>query len=136
MFGGELALPVSGGPRQPLDMQVRYYSEATRLASEVCGDPLSPGPEWDSTVAGTAPIRPQTRKTPLQSERRFAVLRWSLASQAIVAGGCFHRAYSRLPRLVSLLRAASLEVALAGRLVFFGLAGIHPAAGTSLAPSL
>ncbi len=33
LFSGELALPVSGGSRQPLDRQVRYYSERAQLAS-------------------------------------------------------------------------------------------------------
>ncbi len=36
-------------------------------------------------------------KTPLQAERRFRVLQRPLASQIIVAGGLFHRAYYKLP---------------------------------------
>jgi hypothetical protein len=43
---GELALPLSGGSRQPLDRQVSYYSELMRLASELQA--------------------PQTQETPLQ----------------------------------------------------------------------
>jgi hypothetical protein len=43
---GELALPLSGGSRQPLDRQVSYYSELLRLASELKA--------------------PQTQETPLQ----------------------------------------------------------------------
>jgi hypothetical protein len=33
LLGGELALPLSGGSHQPLDRQVRYYIELSRLAS-------------------------------------------------------------------------------------------------------
>jgi hypothetical protein len=74
------------------------------------------------------------QETPLSPEWRFAVPRWSLAPQNVAAGGSIHRAYLRLPRPVyPLLRAASLAVALAGCLLFIGLAGIFPAAGTSLA---
>ena len=57
-------------------------------------------------------------------------LRWSLASQQIMGGGYFHRAFYRLPRPV----ATSMVAALAGCLLFCGLAGYSPAAGTSLAP--
>ena len=65
--------------------------------------------------------RCQTRKTPLRLERRFEVLHVPLASQNIVAG-----VFSTVPgtgysgRLIPLLRAASLAVALAGCLLFFG----------------
>ena len=34
LLGGELALPNPGGARQPLDRQLRYYSEGSRLASK------------------------------------------------------------------------------------------------------
>jgi len=63
----------------------------------------------------------QTRETPLRLERRFEVLHVPLASQNIVAG-----VFSTVPftgssgRLIPLLRAASLAVALAGCLLFFG----------------
>ena len=38
-----LLYPNSGGPRQPLDRQLRYYSEALRLASELCRDSAKQG---------------------------------------------------------------------------------------------
>jgi len=41
LLRGELALPLSGGTRQPLDRQVSYYSELLRLASELRGSPAS-----------------------------------------------------------------------------------------------
>ncbi len=37
LLGGELALPHWGGSHQPLDRQVRYYSEARLLARAFCG---------------------------------------------------------------------------------------------------
>jgi hypothetical protein len=37
LLGGELALPHWGGSRQPLDRQIRYYSEAGLLARAFCG---------------------------------------------------------------------------------------------------
>jgi hypothetical protein len=43
-------------------------------------------------------------ETPLQTEWRFAVLRWSLASQAIEDGGYIHRAFCRLSGRFPLLR--------------------------------
>jgi hypothetical protein len=39
---GERALPGWGGSRQPLDRQLRYYSEAFRLASAMTDSRLSP----------------------------------------------------------------------------------------------
>jgi hypothetical protein len=60
-------------------------------------------------------------------ERRFAVLRWSLASHIRCGRWFFHRAYYRLSRPVyPFFRAASLADALAGRLLFFGLTGLLP----------
>src|ERR1039458_7045813 len=57
-----------------------------------------------------------------------------LASQNVVAGGFFHRTYCRHPRPVHpFLRAASLAVALAGRLLFLAVQSSE-AAATSLAP--
>ena len=44
---------------------------------------------------------PQTLETPLPSEWRFAVLRWSLASQAFEDGGYIHRAFCRFSWPVS-----------------------------------
>jgi len=58
-------------------------------------------------------------------------LRWSLASQQLWAV-----VLSTAPSTGSLDRStAALAVALAERLLFCGLAGISPAAGTSLALS-
>ena len=72
------------------------------------------------------------RKTPLRLERRFEVLHVPLASQNIVAGGFSTVPIAGFPAGFSLLRAASLAVALAGCLLF--LAGrISDSAGTSLA---
>jgi len=69
--------------------------------------------------------RAHTRKTPPQLGWRFwYLLRWPLASQVFLGGGYIHRTYCRLPRPVSLFRAASMAVALAGCLLFFGLAGL------------
>jgi hypothetical protein len=57
-----------------------------------------------------------------------------LASQTVVAGGFFHLTYCRHPRPVHpYLRAASLAVALAERLLFLAVQSSE-AAGTSLAP--
>jgi hypothetical protein len=71
-------------------------------------------------------ITRQTHKTPLQMEEwRFAVLRWSLASQimwwtavfsTVPTAGCPCRSFP-------FQRAALFADALAGRLLFFGLAG-------------
>ncbi len=72
---GERALPGWGGSRQPLDRQLRYYSEAIRLASAGSGSRL--------TLASKdldADFR-LMRETPLAVEWRFGVLGWSLASQ-------------------------------------------------------
>ena len=66
---------------------------------------------------------PQTQETPLQTEWRSAVLRWSLASQMICGRWLFPPCLlADFPGRFSLLRAASLAVALAGCLLFFGLA--------------
>jgi hypothetical protein len=60
-------------------------------------------------------------------EWRFAVPRWSLASQIRCGRRLFHRACYRLPRPVyPFFWAASLADALAGRLLFFGLTGLLP----------
>ena len=64
-------------------------------------------------------------------EWRFASLRWSLASQQIMGGGYFHRAFYRLSRPVFRFFGGLL---LPSVCCFCGLAGIFPAAGTSLAP--
>jgi hypothetical protein len=58
-------------------------------------------------------------------------LRWSLASQQIMGGGYFHRALYRLSRPVCRF---SWRLLLPSVCCFCGLAGIFPAAGTSLAP--
>jgi hypothetical protein len=69
----------------------------------------------------------QTQETPLLIEWRFPIsYLWPLASQTIYGRWCLHRTNFRLARPVSLLRAASMAVALAGRLLFLGLAGISP----------
>jgi hypothetical protein len=49
-----------------------------------------------SPEARTQPKTAQTQETPLPSEWRFAVLRWSLASQIDEGGGCLLRACCRL----------------------------------------
>ena len=73
---------------------------------------------------------PQTHETPFSLEWRFASLRWSLASQQIVAGGYIHRAFSQ---------AFSTGLPLRWRLLlpsvcfFAGWPDYFPAAGTSLA---
>lgn len=67
-----------------------------------------------SPEVSTQPKTAQTQETPLPWEWRFAVLRWSLASQMNEGGGCILRACCRLSGRFPLLRAASLAVALAG----------------------
>ena len=89
-----LLYPDSGGSRQPLDRQVRYYSEAPRLASELWGNPayraLGPRPAF--------PPNAQKRR----SERSGVLLscagHWP--PKQLVGGGFFHRTYYRLPRPV------------------------------------
>lgn len=68
--------------------------------------------------------RPNARNaTPM--EWRFAVLRWSLASQIPCGRWIFHRAYYRLSLpVIPIFRAALFADALAGCLLLFGLAGL------------
>jgi hypothetical protein len=67
----------------------------------------------------------QTHKTPLLSEWRLAILRWSLASQHFsLAGGLFHRTYRRLPRPVCPFEGCSMAITLAGCLLYLWLADI------------
>jgi len=66
---------------------------------------------------------PQTHETPLDSSGVSRVLRWSLASEAY-GRWLFPPCLLQTPPVgFSLLRAASLAVALTGRLLFSGLAG-------------
>ena len=77
----------------------------------------------------TNSIRAQKHETPLLRVA-FRVPALVTGLPAIVAGGYLH-----LARTGYLGRSASsLEAALAGCLLFCGLAGYSPAAGTSLAP--
>jgi hypothetical protein len=64
---------------------------------------------------------------------RFLFTRWSLASQHRKSGGFVHRSDRKLPGWLFPFEGRSLAVARAGRLVWFWLAGIRQAAGTSLA---
>ena len=129
--------PNPGGPRQPLDRQLRYYSEALRLASATLvgaalgnasehAFPTSATRNKSATGMGrTAPCTINGKGLNAQNAAPIGVAFWGpalpLASQNTVAGGFFHRTYCRHPRPVHpFLRAASLAVALAGRLLFFG----------------
>jgi len=118
LLSDERALPDSGGSRQPLDRQLPYYREQPLLASTLWGVLEV----WQSQSAVT--VLPNA-ETPLFSEWRFAVLRWSLAPPAYMWPMVLHLAYLQTsPTGSSLLRAASLAVALAGYLLLSGLAGL------------
>src|ERR1019366_7151783 len=62
------------------------------------------------------PILAQTHETPLESSGVSRVLRWSLASQ-VIGRWCSTVPLTDSPGRSSLLRAASLAVALTGRLL-------------------
>ena len=119
MLGGELALPVSGGSHQPLDRHFRYYSEAPRLASVLCG--------YLTPQSGEGNPRPTAKRKKRHPERSGVLLscagHWP--PKYIVDGGCFRRTYCRLsPPVIPIIRAALYADALAGCLLFFGLAGL------------
>src|SRR5208282_1821012 len=86
------------------------------MASDNCATKWPPAyPEWCGQAEAVA-IR--TQKAPLPLEWRFAVLRWSLASQVQIARWFVHRRNSRLSRpVVPIFRVARLASALAGCLL-------------------
>jgi len=96
---------------------------------------LCPYPFYSIRIAGAQ--APLTLETPLQSEWRFAVLRWSLASRAFEGGGYIHRAFCRFSRPVSPFEGPlQWRSLLPGPAVLLAGWESFPAAGTSLAPSL
>jgi|ERR1035441_8875252 hypothetical protein len=114
---GELALPLSGGSRQPLDRQLSYYREHMRLASDFRSYPSHPG----------TPKYPK-RKNATPNRVAFHDLALSLASQ-IIRGRLASLPYLLQATLAGLplLRSASLADARAGCLFFFGLVRSLPA---------
>ena len=122
---GELALPLSGGSRQPLDRQLSYYRELMWLASSLCGYPASrpgrrrpyPAPQKAPNAGNATPIRVA-----------FHDLALSLASQ-IIRGRLASLPYLLQATLAGLplLRSASLADARAGCLFIFGLVRTLPA---------
>lgn len=63
MFHGELALPLPGGSRQPLNRHLQYYIEPLRLASELQGSNITS--QWAVCLSNSA-RKPQKAKTPLR----------------------------------------------------------------------
>ena len=124
-IGGELSLPSRVVRVSRSDRQTRYYSERRRCAS---GGPKSGGVGANVRNQGMQRMATEQglRSKAQNATRRSGVLRfpcWSLASQQIMAG-VEPRAYRRLLRPVFPFRAARWADALAGRLLFCGLAGI------------
>ena len=88
-----------------------------------------------SEFAGRGYFIRQMHKTPLQTERRFAVLRWSLASQIL----CGRRLSPPFPlqaprRFVPFEGPLRRRLLLPGACSSLGWPEFTPAAGTSLAP--
>ncbi len=104
-------------------------------------DTTAKRPGWQVYFAGTlgAGASPSAQNSPKRTKRHSVRNGVSLSCTGHwppryrVYGGCFHRTYCRFPGRFSLLRAASLAVALAGSCCSLGWPDLSPAAGTSLA---
>ncbi len=116
-----LLSPYPGGPRQPLDRQLRYYSVTACVASGLYR-------VWNrSLVTGGNEKDRLTQETPPSSEAAFQCLRWACYGHwppsQMESGRCLRRSYCRLPGRLLPFEGRSLAVALAGYPVLLGLAG-------------
>jgi hypothetical protein len=120
-----LLYPYLGGPRQPLDRQLSYYSEDLPMASGRLRRGRYPREIAESRKnAHCGETLAQTQETPPLQSGVSVLPHLSLASLGkMKGGGCLHRSCLRLPDRLLPFEGRSLAVALVECLVLLGLAG-------------